>query len=222
MPEDPEKDGLPPVTDPLLKGTPHHLESRLSSLDPELKELVEKAMADKYNSESKFRQADERARKTEIKLNELVTEKQVAETKRLEEEGKYKELATQARAEVDTLKAQFAHQTLQSNLDRELNAAGAVDSDLMATALQSKYADELRSDPSKAGELVARLKQDKPLLFKAIDPAAPVVVTPKPTGQPGQAPLPGVQPTQFNALDHKKSISEVEAEFRNATKNAAF
>jgi len=221
MPEDPEKDNPPPV-DPLVKGTPHHLESRLSSLDPELKELVEKAMADKYNSESKFRQADERARKTEIKLNELVTEKQVAETKRLEEEGKYKELATQARAEVDTLKAQFAHQTLQSNLDRELNAAGAVDSDLMATALQSKYADELRADPSKAGELVARLKQDKPLLFKAIDPAAPVVVTPKPTGQPGQAPPPGVQPTQFNALDHKKSISEVEAEFRNATKNAAF
>ena len=220
MPEDPEKDNPPPV-DPLVKGTPHHLESRLSSLDPELKELVEKAMADKYNSERNFRAADERARKTEIKLNELVTEKQAAETKRLEEEGKYKELATQARAEVDTLKAQFAHQTLQSNLDRELNAAGAVDSDLMATALQSKYADELRSDPSKAGELVARLKQDKPLLFKNSD-AAPAAPAPKPTGQPGLPPQPGVEPTQFNALDHKKSISEVEAEFRNATKNAAF
>jgi hypothetical protein len=223
-----DPNGPPPLDDAALKGKPHHLEARLASLEPELRELFEKALGDKQNYERNYRVADEKARKAETKLTEMLNKEQEAETKRLTEQGEYKELAHKAEAKVRELEEKFSRQAVQSSLEREMLAAGALETDLLSTALQAKYGDELKADPSKAAELVARLKQDKPLLFKADEAPTPAPVAPvvapsvRPTGQPGIAPQPGVQPTHFNALDRKVPLSQVEAEFRQATKNSTF
>ena len=217
---------LPPVSnpetkieDPHLKGAPHHLETRLAAVDPELKDHYEKLVADKVNSDRNFKVASEQLRKAETKLNEIAVKEQDAERKRLEEQGEFKKLAEQAEARASMLEARLTQQTVQSSLNNELSSAGAVDNDLLATALMAKYGDELKANPEAASALVARLKEEKPLLFQrsAVQP------TTKPTGPSGSAPPAAGAAGGFNALDKKISIAEVERQFDEAfAKNPMF
>lgn len=214
--------GPPPTTEPVSKGQPHHVEARLASLEPELKDLFEKNIADKVATERNYRNTDAELRKTQQKLNDMMKEKQEAENQRLAEQGKYKELAEAAERRVRELEEGLTKRDIQSSLDRELMSAGALDSELIATAIQAKYADELKADPSKATELVARLKEAKPLLFKQVAAAgaAPVIPAPKSTGAADIAPQAGQNPSNFDALDKKTNPREVERRYREAMKNA--
>jgi hypothetical protein len=221
----PEDSGPPPVSEPNVKGTPHHLDERLSSLSPELRSLFEKTIADKINAERLYRQVDEQLRKTETKLNEIHTKEQAAEEARLKEQGEFKALAERHEARAKDLEEKLVQRDIKANLDRELISAGVVDADLVGTALSAKYGEELKSDPNKVSELVARLKIDKPLLFKAETPVQanePSKPEPQPTGQPGTQPPTGTQPAPFNAADRKVSISDVEKQYEEMMKKATW
>jgi hypothetical protein len=227
--KDESKDsGPPPISEPNIKNTPHHLDERLSSLSPELRSLFEKTIADKVNAERLYRSADEQLRKTETKLNEIHTKEQAAEEARLREQGEFKALAEKHEARVRELESTLVQKEIKSNLDRELLSAGVVDADFVSTALSAKYGEELKADPSKASELVARVKVEKPLLFKSdstpapnpsSEPAKPSV---NPTGQPGSQPPPGVQPAPFRADNKEVSIAEVDQKYEEMMKKASW
>lgn len=221
------KNGAPP-TGEASKGTPHHVAARLAGLDAETRELVERAIADKVILERNLKTANERVSKTEGKLNEILVKEQDAEKKRLEEQGNYKALAETAQRELEALRHETARRTLSDTVSRELIKAGALDEELVAAGLLSKYSDELKSD--NAASIVSRLKEEKPLLFKkevaesetqeeTKQDAAPQT---RSTGQAGSPPPPGANPSQFNALDKKHSSAEVEKMWQQATKNATF
>jgi hypothetical protein len=217
------QDGPPPV-EPTGKGQPHHVEARLAGLEPELKDMFEKNIADKVATERNYRNADAELRKTQQKLAEMVKEKQDAETARMVEQGKYKELAEasekRAREADDKL---FTFQ-VKSHLDRELDAAGAIDSDMMSAAVLAKYSDELRSNPDKATELVASLKVAKPLLFKQMVAADAADATPVPrsTGAPDTSPPAGKNPSTFDATDKSVPENEVKRRYKEAMKNVSW
>lgn len=220
----------PPVTGEASKGTPHHVAARLAGLDAETKELVERAIADKVILERNLKMANERVAKTEGKLNEILVKEQDAEKARLTEQGNFKALAETAQRELAELRNETARRDLSNIVSRELIKAGALDEELVSAGLLSKYRDELRSE--NASQIVARLKEEKPLLFKA--PAVEVqteaedkteqevIPQPRSTGQAGTQPAPGANPSKFNALDKKHSSVEVERMWRQATKNAIF
>jgi multidrug efflux pump subunit AcrA (membrane-fusion protein) len=224
----PEDQGPPPIDDPNIKSKPHHLEARLSTLEPEMRSLFEKTIADKVNAERLYRQADEQLRKTEVKLNEIHTKEQAAEEARLKEQGEFKALAERHEARVRELESTLVQKEIKANLDRELLSAGVVDADLVATALSAKYGEELKADPSQAASLVARVKAEKPLLFKSeVAPAPnpsgePPKPQPNPTGQPGTQPPTGTQPAPFNANDKKVPIAEVERQYEEMMKRATW
>lgn len=226
-----DPNGPPPVDakveDAHLKGTPHHLEQRLSSLDEDTREMVQKMIADKVNSERNFKVSDEQLRKTQQRLTQLQQEKEAAEKAKMEEQGRYKELAEQEVAKRQVLEEKLFKVEVHSNLERELMSHGALDSEMASTFILSKYSDELKADPSNATKLVAALKDAKPLLFKQAV-VTPQVVQPKPTGQGGSAPTPGSPSSPFNATSKKNGkfevpMSEVERQFDEAfSKNPLF
>lgn len=214
LPPSQELDAKAPekVEDPHLKGLPHNLDERLS---PELKEAWDKMTADKVNLERNFKVRDEELRKTQQKLTQLQQEKESAQKAEMEAQGKFKELAEAAEQRAKVLEDRLFKVEVQSNLDRELSANGALDSDVLSTVIMSKYGDELKANPANASQLVARLKEEKPLMFKS---TVPVALPPKSTGQPGQDPTPNTQPTKLDATEKKNGkfvvpYSEVEAEF---------
>ena len=218
----PELDGPPPV-EPVSKGQPHHVEARLASLEPELKDMFEKNIADKIATERNYRNTDAELRKTQQKLNDLMREKQEAENARLAEQGKYKELAEAAERRAKEADDKLFNFQVKTNLDRELDAAGALDADMMSAAVLAKYSDELRSDPAKAAELVSSLKVAKPLLFKQVASAEPQQANlPKSTGSPEPSPPAGKNPSSFDALDKKVDESEVKRRYQEAMKNASW
>jgi hypothetical protein len=218
----PELDGPPPV-EPTSGGKPHHVEARLASLEPELKDMFEKNIADKIATERNYRNTDAELRKTQQKLAEMQKEKQEAEAKVMAEQGRYKELAEAAEKRARESEDKMFRYQVQANLDKELIAAGAIDSDMMSAAVLSKYSDELRSDPAKAAEIVNNLKAAKPLLFKQIASADPVQQNlPTSTGQAAPSPQVGQNPSSFNALDDKVPESEVKRRYREAMKNASW
>jgi hypothetical protein len=218
-----DMEGPPPV-EPTSAGKPHHVEARLASLEPELKDMFEKNIADKIATERNYRNTDAELRKTQQKLNDLMKEKQEAENARLAEQGKYKELAEAAERRAKEADDKLFNFQVKTNLDRELSAAGALDADMMSAAVLAKYSDELRSDPAKASELVASLRTAKPLLFKQVASAdaQPVQNLPQSTGQAAPSPQAGQNPSTFNALDEKVSEAEVKRRYQEAMKNASW
>lgn len=223
-PADPN--GPPPTQeDPHLKGKPHHLESRIAQLEPEMRELFEKTMADKVNNDRKAKEASERLAKTEQKLNEIAAREAAAETKRLEEAGEFKKLAEQANARATELEAKLFKVEVHSKLDRELMSAGALDTETATEYLLSRYSDELRANPDSASDLVKRFQEAKPLLFKVATPdvQAPVIASGnqpvRSTSSQVQSPTSSTNPSQFNATDKKIPMNEVEKMWKEATKN---
>ena len=217
------QDGPPPV-EPTSVGKPHHVEARLANLEPELKDMFEKNIADKVATERNYRNADAELRKTQQKLAEMQKEKQDAETARMVEQGKYKELAEASEKRARDVEDKMFHMQVKSHLDRELEAAGAIDSDMMSAAVLAKYSDELRSNPDKATELVASLRTAKPLLFKQIVAADSQEANPVPrsTGAAETTPPAGKNPSSFDALDKKTSEADVKRRYQEAMKNASW
>jgi predicted phage tail protein len=214
----------PPPTEPNVKKRPD--EVLMAAMPAELRTLFEKVIADKVNAERNFNTVDKRLRETEQKLNQINKEKEDAEAAKLAEQGKFKELAEQAAQKAKELEEKLLSRDIQLNLDRALSAAGAADVELLSTALSAKYGDELRADPSKAQSLVERMKEEKPLFFKASEvktEQAPTKPAPQPTGQAGQTPPTGnTSPTQFDARDRKIPLKDVEDQYREMMKNATF
>lgn len=220
-----KNDDGPPVSEGShLKKQPSALEARLEQMDPELKSAYERAIADKYNAERKARERDESARKSEEKLNELMKEKQDNERRRLEEDGKFKELAEKAENRVKELETKISTRAIRETVSRELLKAGALDEEFLADALIAKYNDVVRFDGESVtgvSDVVARLKEEKPLLFKLVQSATPEPVVPqlKPTGSSAPQPQAGTPPSKFNALDKSISIDEVERQYREANRH---
>lgn len=224
-----DPNGPPPTQEDLhLKSKPHHLEARMAQLEPEMKDIFERALADKVNAERKAKENSERLAKTEARLNEIATREAAAETKRLEEAGEYKLLAEQAKARTAELEAKLFKVEVHGRLDRELMTAGALDSEIASEFILSRYSEELKANPESVIDLVKRFQESKPLLFKqAVPDVAPPVLasgnTPiRSTGSQVPSPQAGTNPSQFNANDKKMPISEVERQWHEATKNADF
>lgn len=224
MPPSQEKDKAPEqkVEDPFLKQKPHNLD-KFSNLDPELKDMFEKAFADKQNMERNFKVRDEELRKTQQKLTQLQQEKEAAEKAKLEEQGKYKELAEKAEREAQELRDRLFKVEVHSNLERELVNSGALDAEMASTFLVSKYGDDLRANPANAVQLVQALKESKPLLFKQEQAQQEPQQNPsKPTGQGAEAPKAGQQPSNFDARDKNVKPDEVMRRYREAMRNVSF
>src|SRR5579872_1245350 len=207
-----------------LKGKPHHVEARLANLEPELRDLFEKTLADKVNYERRAKEQSERLAKTEAKLNEIAQREQEAERKRLEEQGAFKELAAKAEQRAKELEEKLFNVQVRSNMERELMNSGALDAEIASEFILSKYGDELRSNPAAVPEVISRFKEAKPLLFKAPEPSQPVLNAPvqRYSGLSTPVPQSGNQPSQFNALDKKLSPAEVERMYHEAMKNVQF
>lgn len=216
-----------PDEDPHLKGRPHHIEARLASLDPEMRELFEKTVADKVNYERRAKENSERLAKTEAKLNEIAQREQAAERKRLEEQGEFKELASKAEQRARELEEKLFHIQVRSNMERELSNHGALDAEIASEFILSKYGDELRSNPAAVSDVINRFKESKPLLFKQaeLQPAPqPVQYAPiqRSSGLNTPTPPSGNAPSQFDARNKKVPLSEVERQWKEQTKNANF
>jgi hypothetical protein len=210
-----------------LKSKPHHLEARLTNLEPEMRELFEKTMADKVNAERRAKEHSERLARTEAKLNEIAQREQEAERKRLEEQGAFKELAAKHEARAAELEEKLFKVQVHSSLERELANAGVADAEMASEFVLNRYGEELRSNPSAVLDVVDRLKTSKPHLFKQSEPepqppAAPQAPTQRSSGLQTPTPPAGQPASQFNAADKRIPIAEVERQWKEATKNAKF
>lgn len=210
-----------------LKSKPHHLEARLANLEPEMRDLFEKTMADKVNYERRAKENSERLARTEAKLNEISQREQAAERTRMEEQGQYKELAAKSEARAVELEEKLFKATVHSTLERELANQGVLDAEMVSEFVLARYGDELKANPSVVPDVVNRLRESKPLLFKSVEeavtptqqPAAPIQ---RSSGLQTQTPPAGQTPSTFNAADKRVPIAEVERQWKEATKNAKF
>ena len=111
------------------------------------------------------RTANAEAKEQRLALEKINAEKSEAEKKKLEDEGKFKELAEKAEAEATALKKKtnelFIDQALQVEAIRE----GIVDIDGIRLANRSKITIDESHDVTGAEEAIKDLMKDKPYLF---------------------------------------------------------
>lgn len=178
---------IPPITAPIAGNAPAHLEAQLTQLPPHLKEYYEKTIADKHIATEQAKRAEALAAESARKLQAFETEKTVAEAKRLEEQGKYKELyeaESRKRQEIETAATE---RIVRETLARELIKAGATDEDI-SELVYNKYASKIAIQDGKvlgAADVVQEFKASKPNWFTQPAAAAAVPTVPTPAQQTG-------------------------------------
>ncbi len=121
------------------------------------------------------------------KFDTLAQEKEAADKKALEEQGKFKELSEQQASEITSLKEQLKNSTINQTLTNKLSPLGVVDLE-GALKLVDRSKIEVAEDGSVTGvdEAIEALKNDKAYLFTAGGGSKPQVGTPTNTGNGGE------------------------------------
>lgn len=121
------------------------------------------------------------------KFDEAQTEAQKAEQKRLEEQGKFKELSEQQAATITELQGKLKDSTVNQQLTNKLAPLGVVDLE-GALKLVDRSKIEVADDGTVTGldEAVEALKKDKAYLFTAGGGSKPQVGNPSNPGNGGE------------------------------------
>jgi hypothetical protein len=162
-----------------------------AQVDPKIAELMKDPDAVQTLLKSK-RDANEEAKGYRLKLEKIEKDKRDAEEANLKEQGKFKELSEQAKAEAATQRATFTKRLVDMELRIEALNAGCHDPDAavaLADRASVKVSDDL-SSVTGAKEAIAALKASKAYLFGTPDKGTPAPGTTPPAPRAGFGKLP--------------------------------
>jgi hypothetical protein len=148
-------------------------------IDPTIKSIIDggpDAVAKLLESK---RTANAEAKDYRLALEKINTEKSEAEKKKLEDEGKFKELAEKSALEAEALKKKTNELFIDQALQVEAIKEGIIDIDGIRLADRSKITIDESHDVTGAEEAIKDLMTRKPYLF---DPDKKKDVLPRPGG----------------------------------------
>ena len=170
-------------------------------IDPTIKSIIDggpDAIAKLLEAK---RTANAEAKEQRLALEKINTEKSEAEKKKLEEEGKFKELAEKAATEAEALKKKTNELFIDQALQVEAMKQGIVDIDGIKLADRSKITIDEAHDVTGAEEAIKDLMTRKPYLF---DPDKKPDYIPIP-GDKGSDFKPGLRQKVDNKADDERS-----------------
>jgi len=153
------------------------------------------------------RAANAEAKEQRLELEKINKEKDEAEKKKLEEEGKFKELAEKSEAKATALEAKTKELFIDQALQIEAMKEGIVDIDGIKLADRSKCSIDEAHNVTGADEAIKDLVKDKPYLF---DPDKKKDFFPRPGGgdfKPGLRDRVNVPPADDKRSPHTKATS---------------
>jgi hypothetical protein len=198
---------------PLAPKAPANMADTLEALPANIKDFVERAVADKQNALAQAKKMQEESDAAKKVLGELVAEKEAAEKKSLEEQGNFKALYEQSELKRSQLEQAVQERILKETVAKELAKQGGL-SDYLAEAVLIHHKDSILYKDGQvlgAAEAVAALKLAQPQLFKpeAVAPGAPNPSLTG-TGVPINPPT-ALNPSAFNAVG--ATMKDVDANF---------
>ena len=178
-------------------------------IDPTIKSIIDGGADAIAKLLEAKRTANAEAKEQRLALEKINAEKSEAEKKKLEEEGKFKELAEKSEAEATALKKKTQELFIDQALQVEAMKQGIIDIDGIKLADRSKVSIDETHNVTGAEEAIKDLMTRKPYLF---DPDKKPDFIPLPGGE-GSEFKPGLRQKVDNKADDKRSPHEKAASY---------
>lgn len=201
---------MPPDNKPTA---PHNSEALVLAEDPKVKAYIEELAADRAALRQREKTLREAHNAAQQQLAEMKAAQEAAETARLTEQGKFKELYESSQKRVLELEAHRQFTAVKEAMATELMKHGAVDLDI-AELILHKHKDVIQFKDGVvfgAAEAVEQYKMAKPGFFQ--QPTAPATVTT--TGVRVTTPPPDGGKMTFNALDESHKKEDIDAAWKS-------
>jgi len=170
-------------------------------IDPTIKSIIDGGADAIAKLLEAKRTANAEAKEQRLALEKINAEKSEAEKKKLEEEGKFKELAEKSEAEATALKKKTQELFIDQALQVEAMKQGIIDIDGIKLADRSKVSIDETHNVTGAEEAIKDLMTRKPYLF---DPDKKPDFIPLPGGE-GSEFKPGLRQKVDNKADDERS-----------------